>query len=172
MAPWGDQMISWHTKPEVKAGKKDSKCSKSHASNLPSTTMIPPVVNPVIPLTLSAQETEATESIQALRNLLHKHLRISIADGRVLLGTFIGTDQKLNLLLGDAEEFRLLGVESQEDSDEREHVWDGVLREGMCLESLQGRYVGQVLVPWKQAVRVEAYDPQKNQRQKNDGMYL
>lgn len=74
-------------------------------------------------------------SSQVLGTLLRSVLRITITDGRIFIGTFAGTDQPLNVLLVNAEEYRV-GLN----------------------ECADGRYVGQVLIPWKFVVSVEAQD--------------
>ncbi|KAF9261094.1 hypothetical protein L218DRAFT_961780 [Marasmius fiardii PR-910] len=94
------------------------------------------------------------DAVNALRSLLNSILRVSVIDGRLFLGSFLGTDQALNLLLLDTEEFRVLNTHSQ---DPHISKWDGVIREGLYIEDPKGRYVGQVLVPWKQVVKVEAH---------------
>ncbi|TEB26326.1 hypothetical protein FA13DRAFT_1576845, partial [Coprinellus micaceus] len=70
--------------------------------------------------------------LQRLQSFLRQPLRISIGDGRIFLGTFAGTDKPLNLLLANAEEYRI-GV-----------------------TEVEGRYVGQVLIPWRLVTKVEA----------------
>ncbi|KII83919.1 hypothetical protein PLICRDRAFT_46686 [Plicaturopsis crispa FD-325 SS-3] len=90
----------------------------------------PPLPPPSPPISDSSR---APASIQYLRALLRQTLRITVKDGRIFIGTFVGTDQPLNILLINAEEFRL-GPE----------------------ENPNGRYVGQVMIPWKLVVRVEA----------------
>lgn len=72
-------------------------------------------------------------ALQRLQSLLRQPLRISINDGRIFLGSFAGTDKPLNLLLTNAEEYRIGATEVPE-----------------------GRYVGQVLIPWKIVTKVEA----------------
>lgn len=73
------------------------------------------------------------ESIQLLKSLLRATLRISVADGRLFIGTFVGTDKAMNVLLVNTDEFRL-GVDENPD----------------------GRFVGQILVPWELVKKVEA----------------
>lgn len=68
-----------------------------------------------------------------LQALLNETLRITIKDGRIFLGSFVGTDRELNILLLNTDEFRL-GPDENPD----------------------GRYVGQVMIPWKLVSRVEA----------------
>lgn len=78
-------------------------------------------------------EDDVSPAVKRLHGLLQKILRIAVTDGRIFIGTFAGTDQLLNLLLINTEEYR---VGPNENPD--------------------GRYVGQVLVPWKLVVKVEA----------------
>jgi N-alpha-acetyltransferase 38, NatC auxiliary subunit len=74
-----------------------------------------------------------TASIVRLKELLRETFRITVTDGRIFLGTFVGTDSLLNILLINTEEFRLGPGGNQ-----------------------IGRYVGQVLIPWKLVVKAEA----------------
>ena len=67
-----------------------------------------------------------------LEALLKRPLRVQVKDGRVFIGCFYGTDKLLNVLLVDAEEYR---------SEQR-----------------QPRSVGQIMIPWKIVVKVEAED--------------
>ncbi|KAI0042202.1 hypothetical protein FA95DRAFT_1500376 [Auriscalpium vulgare] len=73
-----------------------------------------------------------TPSIELLKSILRSTLRIAIADGRVFLGTFVGTDKALNILLVNADEFRLGPGENP-----------------------GGRYVGQLMVPWRLVKSIE-----------------
>jgi small nuclear ribonucleoprotein (snRNP)-like protein len=67
-----------------------------------------------------------TEAIGNLKGILRGTLRIITNDDRAFIGTFVGTDKSLNILLVNTEEFRLRPGE----------------------ENTPGRYVGQVMVPW------------------------
>lgn len=67
-----------------------------------------------------------TEAIRNLKSILRGTLRVIINDSRAFVGTFVGTDKSLNILLLNTEEFRL-------DAD----------------EDTAGRYVGQVMIPWR-----------------------
>jgi len=67
-----------------------------------------------------------TEAIRNLRNILCGTLRVIVNDNRAFVGTFVGTDKSLNILLLNTEEFRL---DAGEDT--------------------AGRYVGQVMIPWR-----------------------
>ncbi|KJA29487.1 hypothetical protein HYPSUDRAFT_106790, partial [Hypholoma sublateritium FD-334 SS-4] len=68
-----------------------------------------------------------------VHGLLRQLLRITVTDGRIFIGTFAGTDKPLNIILINAEEFRL-GPGQNPD----------------------GRYVGQIMLPWKIIVKLEA----------------
>ena len=93
-------------------------------------------------------------ALEALQSFLQQLLRITTIDGRIFLGTFAGTDKPLNIILINAEEYRI----SQLKDDEN------------------GRYVGQVLLPWKMIVKVELYDRdgamEKERRDRGDNIYL
>jgi small nuclear ribonucleoprotein (snRNP)-like protein len=67
-----------------------------------------------------------TEAIRNLKSILRGTLRVNINDNRAFIGTFVGTDKSLNILLLNTEEFRL---DAGEDT--------------------AGRYVGQVMIPWR-----------------------
>lgn len=86
-------------------------------------------------------------SLDRMQSYLRQPLRISINDGRVFLGTFAGTDKPLNILLTNAEEYRI----------------------GMG-QMLEGRFVGQILIPWKLVTKVEAQAQDSSQNQ--SFMYL
>jgi small nuclear ribonucleoprotein (snRNP)-like protein len=86
-------------------------------------------------------------SVLHLKTLLQKVLRITVTDGRIFIGSFVGTDQPLNILLINVEEFRV-GPD----------------------ESPYGRYVGQVMIPWKMVAKAEVQnyhlrDTSKNNRE-------
>jgi small nuclear ribonucleoprotein (snRNP)-like protein len=67
-----------------------------------------------------------TEAVRNLKSILRGTLRVIINDNRAFVGTFVGTDKSLNILLLNTEEFRL-------DAG----------------ENTAGRYVGQVMIPWR-----------------------
>lgn len=97
--------------------------------------------------TVSSPPTQRnTPSIQRLKGLLRETIRISITDGRIFIGTFVGTDQPLNVLLINTEEFRL-GPE----------------------ENKAGRYVGQIMIPWRLVVKIEA-PGQRGQEDEEDDL--
>jgi N-alpha-acetyltransferase 38, NatC auxiliary subunit len=83
-------------------------------------------------------------SLSAVRNLLNDILRVTVTDGRIFLGTFVGTDSELNILLLNTDEFRLGPNENP-----------------------NGRFVGQVMIPWRLVKTVEA----RLSPQSPDGMF-
>lgn len=93
----------------------------------------PPVATKPLPV----RTTPPTENVEQLKALLRKTLRVSVTDGRVFLGTFAGTDKQLNILLINTDEYRV-GPDAGSDG-------------------LDGRYVGQVMIPWRLVVRVECH---------------
>lgn len=84
----------------------------------------------LVPVVSSSEELPA---ITAVKALLKKTLRVFTKDNRIFLGTFMGTDQQLNLLFINTEEF--------------------ILRSPF---NPDGRYVGQVMIPWRLVKQVEA----------------
>ncbi|KAJ6498139.1 hypothetical protein C8R47DRAFT_1112970 [Mycena vitilis] len=74
----------------------------------------------------------ASAAVKRLEGLLCENLRVTVADGRIFIGSFAGTDKPLNILLLNTDEFRL-GPDENPD----------------------GRYVGQVLIPWRLVVKAE-----------------
>ncbi|KAF9006964.1 hypothetical protein BDQ17DRAFT_1351164 [Cyathus striatus] len=75
-------------------------------------------------------------TLDQLKSLLRQNLRVTLNDGRILLGMFCGTDKQLNIIITNAEEYRYNEGE-----------------EPTC------RFVGQVMVPWKFVVKIEAQLP-------------
>jgi small nuclear ribonucleoprotein (snRNP)-like protein len=73
-----------------------------------------------------------TEAIRNLKSILRGTLRVTTNDNRAFVGTFVGTDKSLNILLLNTEEFRL-------DTG----------------ENGAGRYVGQVMIPWRIIQNIE-----------------
>ncbi|KAK0232929.1 hypothetical protein IW262DRAFT_1451502 [Armillaria fumosa] len=78
-------------------------------------------------------------NITALESFFRRILRITVTDGRVFIGSFAGTDKPLNILLVNTEEFRM-GADENPD----------------------GRFVGQIMVPWHLVVKVEVYREDAN----------
>ncbi|KAJ3829287.1 hypothetical protein EV361DRAFT_793575 [Lentinula raphanica] len=102
--------------------------------------------------------SSSTESpaIAQLRQLLSSTLRISVADGRIFIGSFIGTDQPMNILLIDTQEFRLDNPETGKSNHEDDSV-------------RSGRFVGQVLIPWKIVRKIEVQESsQPGRRMQSD----
>jgi N-alpha-acetyltransferase 38, NatC auxiliary subunit len=75
-------------------------------------------------------------ALAAFRRLLRRSIRLTSVDGRVFLGTLIGTDKALNVLLIGTHEFRPSAPPGTP------HM------EG-------GRFVGQIMVPWRRVAKVE-----------------
>ncbi|GLB36670.1 putative LSM domain containing protein [Lyophyllum shimeji] len=97
---------------------------------------------------MSTESPLTSPAITRLKALLRQIVRVTVTDGRIFIGTFAGTDQPLNILLVNTEEYRL-GLEENPD----------------------GRYIGQVVIPWKRVVKVEAEVSNESSR-KHDQMYL
>ncbi|KZT24704.1 hypothetical protein NEOLEDRAFT_1041338, partial [Neolentinus lepideus HHB14362 ss-1] len=76
----------------------------------------------------------SSPAVTHLKGLLRQVLRVTIKDRRIFLGTFVGTDNSLNIILVSTEEYRI-------------NVEDG---------SSHSRYVGQVMIPWPLVTKVEA----------------
>jgi small nuclear ribonucleoprotein (snRNP)-like protein len=73
-----------------------------------------------------------SSALDRLKHLLRQTLRVTISDTRIFIGTFAGTDQTLNIILINTEEY-LIGPEDRPD----------------------GRFVGQVVIPWRLVTKVE-----------------
>jgi N-alpha-acetyltransferase 38, NatC auxiliary subunit len=82
--------------------------------------------------TSSLTMSSVMSALHVLKSLLRKTLRVTIDDGRIFLGTFAGTDKDLNVILVSTSEFR---------SGEGENP--------------DGRFVGQVMIPWRFVVTTE-----------------
>lgn len=135
---WANGFMQCNASYVMLIGKGSRRAMSSPPSSPPSSTVSSP------------SEHHNTAPILRLKDLLRETLRITIADGRIFLGTFVGTDSLLNVLLINTEEFRL-GPE----------------------ENRNGRYVGQVLIPWKLVVEAEALGRrQQDQTDEVAGLYL
>ena len=91
---------------------------------------------------------ENPQAVEALQSLLRETLRILLSDGRILVGTFVGTDKSMNILLVNTDEFRL-GPNENPD----------------------GRFVGQMLVPWKLVRKVEMQPEGEGDSADGDSQY-
>ncbi len=118
-------------------------------------------------VTTSVNLVPPTTMADQLTPFLRQILRITTTDNRIFLGTFAGTDQPLNLVLVNAEEFRMVPAYPKSGPDrmqtiheEAESELDKAVRVAheteMRLENADGRFVGQILVPWKMIAKVEA----------------
>jgi small nuclear ribonucleoprotein (snRNP)-like protein len=101
---------------------------------------------------IEQQETGSErKAVEQIKDFLNQILRITTKDGRVFIGTFAGTDQPLNLILINAEEYRISGPDAKAD----------------------GRFVGQVTFPWKIVVKVEGRSKRDAGSQQDDnGWYF
>ncbi|KAI8983246.1 hypothetical protein BD414DRAFT_490362 [Trametes punicea] len=90
---------------------------------------------PVATVVRSPRTTQPTANVERLKGMLKQTLRITVTDGRIFIGTFAGTDKQLNILLINTDEYRV-GPDAGPDGGD-------------------GRYVGQVMTPWRLVVRVE-----------------
>lgn len=89
-------------------------------------------------------------ALAQLVSLLRHTLRISTHDGRVFLGTFVGTDPGPNVLLAATQEFR-----PPRPVSEHSRIATVGLRGGFP----EGRFVGQIMVPWRFVRKVEVELP-------------
>lgn len=103
-----------------------------------------------------SQISSAPTALDSLQSFLQQVLRITTVDCRIFMGVFAGTDKPLNIILINAEEYRIF----QNPGQKVEVIGDG-------------RYVGQVLLPWKMIVKVEVHEGDDVSRKKgNDNTYL
>ncbi|KAJ7058825.1 hypothetical protein C8F01DRAFT_1147337 [Mycena amicta] len=86
----------------------------------------------------------SSSAVSRLHGLLTQTLRITVSDGRVFIGSFAGTDQPLNIVLLNTDEFRISPAVDDNNPD--------------------GRYVGQVLIPWKLVLKAEVYSGGRAER--------
>lgn len=104
----------------------------------------------------SAPNSTALDSLQSI---LQQVLRITTVDSRIFMGIFAGTDKPLNIILINAEEYRITQISGQKME-----------------VSEDGRYVGQVLLPWKMILKVEVHESddvsKKNESYKRDNTFL
>lgn len=128
------------------------------------TPLSSPSFSPSSPKVIKPHPEDAP-TITAVKALLRETLRISITDGRIFIGTFAGTDQPLNIVLLNTEEFRRSAVAEGEDENEGEGEGGvgGTARAGWV-----GRYVGQVLVPWRLVIKVEAFGSPRLEEDKEE----
>ena len=85
-----------------------------------------------------------------LRPLLRRTLRVCTTDNRIFLGTFAGTDQPLNIVLVNTEEYCLVPAQSTTGL-----YSIGEETDALKIETPDGRFVGQVLIPWKMVAKIE-----------------
>ncbi|KAF8999031.1 hypothetical protein BDZ89DRAFT_731223 [Hymenopellis radicata] len=104
---------------------------------------------------------------EELAPFLRQTLRITTTDSRIFLGAFAGTDKPLNIILVNAEEFRIvhtypkpdnadLDAAEQDQESEMEREVRIAHETEMRVENMDGRYVGHISIPWRMIVKVEA----------------
>lgn len=98
----------------------------------------------------------SSPSLAALHALLRSLLRITTIDHRIFLGTFVGTDKDLNILLVNTDEFRISPTTKTTPKDNPKTSTSAEPDEEPEGENEGGRYVGQVMIPWKMIKRIEA----------------
>ncbi|OJA16785.1 hypothetical protein AZE42_03310 [Rhizopogon vesiculosus] len=109
----------------------------------PASSLISPSISP------SSTCHSTHPSVTALKSLLTTTLRIATTDNRVFIGSFMGTDQLLNIILVNTEEY-ILGNETS-------------------------RFVGQIMLPWRLVLHVEAFDqqsPSKGKARDSRALYI
>ncbi|KAI0757601.1 hypothetical protein C8Q80DRAFT_109607 [Daedaleopsis nitida] len=135
------ESASWRTETTCVARTSCSPTTTTTAADVSAIMSSPPIATAPAPV----RTAPPTANVEQLRALLRTTLRVTVTDGRVFIGTFAGTDKQLNVLLVNTDEYRL-GPDPA----------DG----GAGSEELDGRYVGQVMIPWRLVVRVEAREAQ------------
>lgn len=128
--------------PEITVGCLDSPrdvCAKlcSNKSN-----SFPFMIRSSSQTSLRKHSCEPRPTLDCLKHLLRQTLRVTISDTRIFIGSFAGTDQALNIILINTEEY-YLGLE----------------------ESSNGRYVGQVVIPWRLVTKVEGENREDDKHQ-------
>jgi N-alpha-acetyltransferase 38, NatC auxiliary subunit len=96
---------------------------------------------------LSSRSCDSSPALDCLKRLLHQTLRVTISDTRIFIGSFAGTDQSLNIILINTEEYRL-----------------------RLEESSDGRYVGHVVIPWRLVTKVEGENREDNEYQQRQAI--
>jgi len=85
-------------------------------------------------LSSSSPRNTTRSNVAVLKSLLTTTLRIMTTDNRIFIGSFMGTDQLLNIILVNTEEY----IQGNDSS----------------------RFVGQIMLPWRLVIHVEAFDQQ------------
>ncbi|TFK62358.1 hypothetical protein BDN72DRAFT_848782 [Pluteus cervinus] len=99
-------------------------------------------------------------AVRVVTSLLCNLLRVTVTDGRVFVGIFAGTDQPLNILLDDTEEYRMTVPEASGSMLSESEPKAVELKKEARIDRRTRRYVGQVLIPWRMVNKIEAYKAQ------------
>lgn len=82
---------------------------------------------------------EPEDASAALASLLHRRLRVTISDGRVLVGRLLCTDRDVNLVVGETREYAPGALTAAADAEEPPPT----------------RYVNTVMIPGQSIDRIE-----------------
>lgn len=109
-----------------KKGSK-GKGAKGRQNTTPTTQTAPPAVQeeaqpsaaheePQVPKfppyeVLNSTPSSSTEAIEAARNLLNKTIRVTLSDGRIIIGQLLSLDNYQNLVLSNTYQAHIKAVE-------------------------------------------------------------
>ena len=89
-------------------------CSLEPSNSLSKTTQVETTA------TTTATTTSTTDGKQRLRRLLNRNMKITMTDGRTLIGMFLCTDRSCNVILGSCQEY--LNYELVEAQQKRQQL--------------------------------------------------
>ena len=110
------------------------------------------------------EEEQEEESIRVCRSLLHKKIRVSLNDGRFVIGSFQCIDSRGNMIVGNALEIRKRATYDGDESVEDSMMMDidvgggGTATARPAAGQWMERYVGLVIIGkhQRQSVKVKA----------------